>query len=120
MERLLGPDQVKVVLITLLIISLLFAVQRSGTSRIGKMFGPVMLLWFSFLGITGLLHVFSMPVILTAFNPIHAIQILISPYNKAGLMILGSVFLATTGAGGEGDDRMRWLDGITDSRREFE
>jgi len=76
----------------------LFAIQFSGTSKIGKAFGPIMLLWFSFLGISGLLYVVQFPIILKAFNPIYALQLLVSPYNKAGFMILGSVFLATTGA----------------------
>ena len=87
-----------VVLITLFIISVLFSIQHTGTSKIGRSFGPVMLLWFSFLGLTGLLQVVHNPWILKAFNPIHAVDVLLSPYNKAGFMILGSVFLATTGA----------------------
>jgi len=98
MNRFLGDGQLRVVLITLLIITVLFAVQFAGTSKIGKAFGPVMMLWFFFLGIVGLLYILSFPVVLKAFNPIYAIQVLLSPYNKAGLMILGSVFLATTGA----------------------
>ena len=57
-----------------------------------------MLLWFSFLGISGLMYVLQSPWILKAFNPVYALQLLVSPYNKAGFMILGSVFLATTGA----------------------
>ena len=98
MDRFLGSGQWKVVLITLVIITTLFSIQHSGTSRIGKAFGPVMLLWFSFLGLTGLLHILSLPVVLKAFNPIYAIQVFFSPNNKLGFMILGSVFLATTGA----------------------
>ena len=98
MNRFLGSGQAKVVIITLLIITLLFSVQRSGTSRIGKAFGPVMLCWFSFLGVTGLLHILQLPVVLKAFNPVYAVRVLLSPANKAGFMILGSVFLATTGA----------------------
>ena len=98
MDRFLGEGQWKVVVITLLIITTLFSVQHAGTSRIGKAFGPVMLLWFSFLGVTGLLHIVSLPVVLKAFNPIYAVRVLLSPMNKLGFMILGSVFLATTGA----------------------
>lgn len=98
MNRFLGEGQWKVILITLAIISLLFSIQHAGTSKIGKSFGPVMLIWFSFLGIAGLCYVVQMPGILRAFNPVYAIQVLISPYNKVGFMILGSVFLATTGA----------------------
>ena len=98
MDRFLGAGQWKVVVITLIIITALFSVQHAGTSRIGKAFGPVMLLWFSFLGITGGLHILSFPVVLRAFNPIYAVRVLLSPANKLGFMILGSVFLATTGA----------------------
>ena len=98
MDRFLGEGQWKVVIITLMIITALFSVQHAGTSKIGKAFGPVMLLWFSFLGITGLAHIVSLPVVLKAFNPIYAVRVLLSPANKLGFMILGSVFLATTGA----------------------
>ena len=56
MNRFLGSGQARVILITLVIISTLFAVQWAGTSKIGKAFGPVMLVWFSFLGIMGLLR----------------------------------------------------------------
>ena len=98
MNRFLGSGQWKVVIITLVIITALFSAQHAGTSRIGKAFGPVMLIWFSFLGITGLAHIFSFPVVLRAFNPVYAVRVLLSPANKLGFMILGSVFLATTGA----------------------
>ncbi|MBP5239998.1 MAG: KUP/HAK/KT family potassium transporter [Oscillospiraceae bacterium] len=98
MNRFLGSGQLKVVIITLAIITTLFSVQHAGTSKIGKAFGPAMLLWFSFLGLTGAAHVFSAPAVLKAFNPYYAIWLLFSPANKLGFMILGSVFLATTGA----------------------
>ena len=98
MNRFLGQGQWKVVIITLLIIFILFSVQHAGTSKIGKAFGPCMLLWFTFLGVTGAWMILQHPAVLKAFNPLYAIEVLFSPYNKAGLMILGSVFLATTGA----------------------
>ncbi len=98
MDRLLGEGQGTVVAITLVIICILFSVQHAGTSKIGKAFGPAMLVWFSFLGLTGVAMVIRYPIVLKAFNPIYAVEVLLSPYNKAGLMILGSVFLATTGA----------------------
>ena len=97
-DRLLGPGQWTVVIITLAIISGLFAVQHAGTRKIGKAFGPVMLLWFSFLGVAGVMHIASLPMVLKAFNPIYAVKVLLSENNKLGFMILGSVFLATTGA----------------------
>ena len=98
MDRFLGAGQGKVVLITLVIIAALFCVQRAGTSRIGSAFGPVMLVWFSFLALGGAVNVVRAPVVLKAFNPLYAIRLLYSPYNLKGVMILGSVFLAATGA----------------------
>ena len=95
---LLGSGQLIVVIITLAIVSSLFMIQRSGTSSIGKLFGPVMVVWFLFLGVTGLWLTLGDLSILRALNPIYALHILISPDNKEGLMILGSVFLCTTGA----------------------
>ena len=97
-DEFLGTGQHLVVLITLVIISILFMIQRSGTSSIGRMFGPAMMVWFLFLGITGLWMTLGDLSILRAFNPVYAAQVLLSPNNKAGFMILGSVFLCTTGA----------------------
>lgn len=97
-NNLLGEGQVAVILITLTIISILFVIQRSGTSSIGKMFGPVMMVWFLFLGVTGIWLTIGDLSILRAFNPVYAVRVLFSPGNKAGFMILGSVFLCTTGA----------------------
>ncbi len=97
-NEILGSGQLVVVLITLAIISTLFMIQKSGTSSIGKMFGPVMVVWFLFLGVTGFLFTLGDLSILRALNPIYAVRILFSPDNKEGLMILGSVFLCTTGA----------------------
>ena len=97
-DDLLGSGQLIVVLITLAIISTLFMIQKSGTSSIGKMFGPVMVVWFLFLGVTGLWFTLGDLSILRSLNPVYAIRILFSPDNKEGLMILGSVFLCTTGA----------------------
>ncbi len=98
MNRFLGSGQAVVLIITIAIISALFLIQRGGTSMIGKIFGPVMLIWFLFLGVTGIWIASGDLSILRAFSPVYAVKVLISPYNKAGLMILGSVFLCTTGA----------------------
>ena len=97
-DKFLGSGQSMVILITLAIISLLFVIQRSGTSSIGKMFGPVMMVWFLFLGVTGIWMSLGDLTILKALNPVYAMQVLFSPNNKAGFLILGSVFLCTTGA----------------------
>ena len=97
-HAIMGDNQTNVVIITLIIVCLLFLVQRAGTSKIGRAFGPVMTCWFLFLGVSGLLHVLGNPVVIKAFNPIRGIMFLFSPNNHAGIMILGSCFLATTGA----------------------
>lgn len=97
-DNILGNDQNRVIAISLLIISVLFMCQKAGTSFLGKTFGPVMLVWFMFLGIIGLVNIPGNLYILKSLNPVYAIKVLFSPYNKAGFMILGSVFLAATGA----------------------
>ena len=98
MNAFLGEKEQKVILITLMIILILFVVQRVGTSKIGRFFGPVMLIWFLFLGVTGLRNIALDLSVLKAFNPLYAVRLLFSPTNKKGFMILGSVFLAATGA----------------------
>ena len=98
MNKLLGEGQFVVIVITLTIISALFMIQRSGTSSIGKMFGPIMMIWFLYLGGTGIWLALGDLSVIKAINPLYAVRVLFSPGNKAGLMILGSVFLCTTGA----------------------
>lgn len=95
---LIGDDQTKVVVITIVIICALFAVQKAGTSSIGKLFGPVMTLWFSFLAIAGVTKLVNSPQVLLAFNPVYGLRFLFSPINHSGIMVLGFVFLSTTGA----------------------
>ena len=97
--EILGDSQARIVVITLVIISLVFLVQRAGTSLIGKTFGPIMMIWFLFLAIAGILNMGGDLNVLRAFNPLRGINILFNhSMNKEGIMILGSVFLATTGA----------------------
>ncbi|ALL08021.1 potassium transporter Kup [Pedobacter sp. PACM 27299] len=89
------PD-VPVIPIVIAIITGLFIIQQFGTNLVGKLFGPVMFLWFSALGILGLLFVVQDFTILKALNPYYAVVLLI--HNPAALLILGGVFLCTTGA----------------------
>lgn len=91
-------NQQMVIIITVTILLVLFLIQRMGTSIIGRAFGPIMFIWFTFLGVIGLMNMAGDWSILEAINPIYAIKLLFSPDNKAGLFILGSIFLATTGA----------------------
>nr|WP_304944707.1 potassium transporter Kup [Streptococcus dysgalactiae] len=91
-------NQTNVIITTLIILMILFGIQRFGTGFIGKIFGSVMLLWFSFLGISGSLNTLGHLEIFTAINPYYALHLLFSPENHRGIFILGSIFLATTGA----------------------
>ncbi|WP_280737100.1 MULTISPECIES: KUP/HAK/KT family potassium transporter [unclassified Enterococcus] len=93
-----GYDQQIIVVITLIIISVLFILQRFGTEFVGKAFGPIMFLWFTFLGVIGLMHFSEDLSVIRALNPMYAVKLLLSEENKKGLFILGNVFLATTGA----------------------
>lgn len=97
-KHVLVSTQSQVLAITIAILLLLFVIQRMGTTLIGRGFGPIMILWFGFLGIIGIMNVAHDWSILEAINPIWAVRILFSPMNKVGVFILGSVFLATTGA----------------------
>lgn len=90
--------QNQVIIATIVIISILFFIQRFGTEIIGKAFGPIMTFWFLFLGGVGLLGLSKDWSMLAALNPYHAIHMFFSPANKMGIFILGSIFLATTGA----------------------
>ncbi|MCT3392039.1 KUP/HAK/KT family potassium transporter [Lentilactobacillus hilgardii] len=99
----LGPvtfsnSQHDVLLITTVVLLLLFVIQRFGTGTIGQSFGPVMVLWFGFLSVFGVINLLDYPMVLKALSPYYAIEILFSPVNKVGIFILGSIFLATTGA----------------------
>ncbi|CAI2646822.1 Low affinity potassium transport system protein kup [Apilactobacillus kunkeei] len=91
-------SQQNVLIITSCVLLVLFLIQRFGTGIIGNSFGPVMFIWFTFLAVMGIVNLLKYPAILGAFNPVYAIEILFSPVNKAGIFILGSIFLATTGA----------------------
>ncbi|SDC98094.1 KUP/HAK/KT family potassium transporter [Williamwhitmania taraxaci] len=87
---------ISIIPIVLVILAFLFLLQQFGTSFIGKSFGPIMVIWFSMLAIIGLHHISDYPAILHAFNPYYAVRLLIE--NPSGILILGAVFLCTTGA----------------------
>jgi KUP system potassium uptake protein len=87
----------KVPLIACIILAGLFWVQHKGTGLIGKMFGPVMLVWFAVLAGTGLWHLFSEPVVLHALNPLYGLKLLVN-HPADATKILGMVILAITGA----------------------
>ncbi len=85
-----------IITIVLLILSLLFFMQQFGTVSIGKLFGPIMLLWFLMLAVLGSMHLGDNLAIFHSFNPIYAVKLL-TLYPK-GFWILGAIFLCTTGA----------------------
>ena len=93
--RVLKPD-LDTVPIVLVIIVGLFAFQQFGTAIIGKLFGPVMLVFFSMLAVLGLPYVVQEPGILRALNPYYALRMVTQlPH---GFWLLGSIFLCSTGA----------------------
>jgi KUP system potassium uptake protein len=86
-----------VVPITIVVLLGLFSLQRNGTEKVGKLFGPVMVVWFLVLGLLGLLQVLEAPRVLAAVNPLHAIEFA-GHHGKAAFLVLGAVVLAVTGA----------------------
>ena len=95
----MGVDpQAVVVVLAVVIVSVLFLAQHSGTSLIGRFFGPAMTVWFVFIASMGLLHLTSNLSVLQALNPLEGVRFLFGGENHAGFAILGSIFLAVTGA----------------------
>jgi KUP system potassium uptake protein len=85
-----------VIPITLLILVLLFSIQKKGTGSIGKVFGPITLIWFVSIGLIGLTQITKNYEILHAINPYHAVQFFIQN-SFHSFVVLGSVFLVVTG-----------------------
>lgn len=86
-----------VIPITMVVLFILFFVQKHGTALVGAAFGPVMLVWFSTLAFLGLYNIVDHPAILHALNPLYGLEFLIA--NKAmALVAMGNVVLAVTGA----------------------
>ncbi|MFY9307669.1 MAG: KUP/HAK/KT family potassium transporter [Bacteroidia bacterium] len=94
--RVVDPD-IHTIPIIIAIITLLFAIQQFGTKFIGKFFGPTMLVWFLMLGVLGVVHISTDLSVLRAINPYYAYKLL-SDANAGGFLVLGAVFLCTTGA----------------------
>jgi len=96
MQPLHNLPQKTIIYVVLGIIAAFFFLQQFGTASIGKLFGPVMFVWFTMLAILGVVHLSDDLSILRAINPYHAIDFLIHYPN--GFWLLGAVFLCTTGA----------------------
>lgn len=86
-----------IVPVTLVVLTLLFAVQRFGTGGIGRFFGPVMLVWFVVLALLGLPHIAHNPAVLAALSPHHAVSF-IWHHPHVAFVALGAVVLCVTGA----------------------
>ncbi len=113
--RLVNPD-VPVIPIVLVIITILFIFQQFGTEAIGKSYGPLMFLWFAVLAVLGISQILKNPVVFHAFNPYYAYKFL--TFYPGGFILLGAVFLCTTGAEalysdlghcGLGNIRISWI-----------
>jgi KUP system potassium uptake protein len=80
-----------------LILLALFASQRFGTEKIGRAFGPVMLLWFAVIALLGIVAIAHHPGVIAALDPRYAVRFMIAS-GRSGAMVLGGVFLCITGA----------------------
>lgn len=109
-------SQNSIVAIVIAIISGLFFVQQFGTASIGRLFGPIMFIWFSMLAVLGSIHLMDDIYILKCLSPHYAFELL-TKYPK-GFWLLGAVFLCTTGAEalysdlghcGRGNIRYSWV-----------
>jgi KUP system potassium uptake protein len=105
-----------IILIVIIIIAILFFMQQFGTKSIGKLFGPIMAIWFCMLAVLGVQGMAGDLSVLKAFNPVYAVKLL--TLYPSGFWILGAVFLCTTGAEalysdlghcGRGNIRISWI-----------
>ena len=96
--EVVSPDMKSLVVpIALVILSILFFIQRFGTGAVGRLFGPVMGLWFGVLAVTGLAKVVEKPEVLKALSPTYAVEFFATDFGIA-FFALGGVVLAVTGA----------------------
>ncbi|HEY6992600.1 MAG TPA: KUP/HAK/KT family potassium transporter [Xanthobacteraceae bacterium] len=96
--KLIAPGLEQFILpATLAILIGLFALQRRGTASIGRLFGPVMVIWFTAIGLLGLLNIWAAPQILEAIDPLAAVRFA-RANPVVAFAVMGGVFLALTGA----------------------
>lgn len=86
-----------IVPVTLVVLTGLFAAQRFGTATVGRLFGPVMVVWFAVLALLGVVHIVDNPSVLAALSPHHALGFLFG-HPAIAFVALGSVVLCVTGA----------------------
>src|SRR6266481_5974093 len=85
-----------IVPVTLAILVALFAIQRRGTASIGRLFGPIMVIWFVTIAVLGIVNVWHAPAILKALNPVEAVRV-VAADPVASVAVIGAVFLVLTG-----------------------
>jgi KUP system potassium uptake protein len=85
-----------VVPVAVVILTAVFAIQRHGTHRVGRLFGPIMVVWFAAIAALGAAEMVSQPVVLTAIDPRHAVSFF-REHGGHGFAVLGAVFLVVTG-----------------------
>ena len=85
-----------IVPVTIVILVLLFFIQQRGTATVGKVFGPIMVVWFAVLALLGGAQVVKYPAVIEAINPTHAVRFFLDN-GWQGYVVLGSVFLVMTG-----------------------
>ncbi len=83
--------------ISVVILCVLFFVQSRGTAQVGRLFGPVMLVWFAIILVMGATHVLDDPRVLYSLNPVYGGEFLVH-HGYVGFLVLGSIFLTVTGA----------------------
>ncbi len=91
-----GLENIPTVPIVIVILSFLFFFQRFGTQKVGSLFGPIMVVWFSMLLIIGAREISLFPSVIKAINPYYGYELLVK--YPQGFWLLGAVFLCTTGA----------------------
>jgi KUP system potassium uptake protein len=96
LEKIIVPGNILVVSIIVGIISIIFFFQQFGTKIIGSSFGPIMMIWFTMIGVLGLNQIIHYPQILKAVNPMYGYNLLVN--YPSGFWLLGAIFLCTTGA----------------------
>lgn len=89
-------DNIPILPIVLVIITFLFLIQQFGTNFLGESFGPIMFIWFTMLGVLGILQIAHHPMILQSVNPVYGYKLLVQ--HPGGFILLGAIFLCTTGA----------------------
>lgn len=97
-EGVFDSDPSLTLMITVVIILVLFSLQSRGTESIGKVFGSVVMVWFAFLAAVGVANLSQDWSVFAALNPAYGVRFLFSRHNAAGIAVMGTVFLSTTGA----------------------